>query len=273
RLPVRLLASCRARNALGDERAPRLLRRRDVSAHGARGRQLLPQADELSVPPAHLPEPNSLVPRAAATALRVRHRVPLRTIGRAARSHAHPGFTQDDSHIFCTPEQLVPELTSLLDFVLRMLRVFGFEEFEAEISTRPEAKSVGSDEDWDMATRALFEAIEASGLPYEVAEGQGAFYGPKIDIHVKDAIGRRWQLSTLQVDFQMARRFGLHYAGPDHTPHSPIMIHRALFGSVERFFGILIEHFAGSFPAWLAPLRARVLPRRDHRHLSAAAAC
>ena len=164
----------------------------------------------------------------------------------------------------------MPELTSLLDFVLRMLRAFGFEEFEAEISTRPEAKSVGSDEDWDMATRALFEAIEVSGLPYEVAEGEGAFYGPKIDIHVKDAIGRRWQLSTLQVDFQMARRFGLHYAGPDNTPHSPIMIHRALFGSVERFFGILIEHFAGSFPAWLAPLQARVLPVRDDHDVYAA---
>jgi threonyl-tRNA synthetase len=175
------------------------------------------------------------------------------------------GFTQDDSHIFCTPEQIVPELTSLLEFVTRMLRVFGFESFTAEISTRPAEKSVGSDEDWTMATEALFEAIRASGLPYSVAEGEGAFYGPKIDIHVRDAIGRPWQLSTLQVDFQMARRFGLTYVGADNARHSPIMIHRALFGSVERFFGILVEHYAGAFPAWLAPVQVRVLGvKSDH---------
>jgi threonyl-tRNA synthetase len=173
------------------------------------------------------------------------------------------GFTQDDSHIFCTPEQLVPELTSLLEFVLRILRTFGFEEFEAEVSTRPDEKSVGSDEDWKMATEALIQAIEASGLAYEIAEGEGAFYGPKIDVHVRDAIGRRWQLSTLQVDFQMGKRFDLAYVGADNNRHSPIMIHRALFGSVERFFGILVEHYAGSFPTWLAPVQARVLPVRD----------
>src|SRR5205807_922324 len=170
------------------------------------------------------------------------------------------GFTQDDSHIFCTPEQIVPELTSLLDFVLEILRAFGFEEFEADISTRPEGKLFGSDEDWEMATAALFEAIEASGLPYQVAEGEGAFYGPKIDVHVRDAIGRRWQLSTLQVDFQEPQRFDLSYVGADNHPHRPIMIHRALFGSIERFFGILVEHYAGAFPVWLAPLQARVLP-------------
>jgi threonyl-tRNA synthetase len=173
------------------------------------------------------------------------------------------GFTQDDSHIFCTPTQIVPELTSLLDFVLSVLRAFGFEEFEADVSTRPEDKSVGADEDWKLATAALFEAIEASGLPYQVAEGEGAFYGPKIDVHVRDAIGRRWQLSTLQVDLQEPQRFDLSYVGPDNHPHRPIMIHRALFGSIERFFGILVEHYAGAFPAWLAPLQARVLPVRD----------
>jgi threonyl-tRNA synthetase len=173
------------------------------------------------------------------------------------------GFTQDDSHIFCTPEQIVPELASLLEFVLRILRTFGFEEFEAEVSTRPEEKSVGSDEDWKMATEALIQAIEASGLRYEIAEGEGAFYGPKIDVHVRDAIGRRWQLSTLQVDFQMGRRFGLTYVGADNDRHQPIMIHRALFGSIERFFGILVEHYAGAFPTWLAPVQARVLPVRD----------
>jgi len=169
------------------------------------------------------------------------------------------GFTQDDSHIFCTPGQIVPELTSLLDFVVRMLRTFGFESFTAEISTRPVEKSVGSDDDWALATAALFEAIQASGLDYRVAEGEGAFYGPKIDIHVRDAIGRPWQLSTLQVDFQMGRLFGLEYVGADNARHQPIMIHRALFGSVERFFGILVEHYAGAFPAWLAPVQARVL--------------
>jgi threonyl-tRNA synthetase len=173
------------------------------------------------------------------------------------------GFTQDDSHIFCTPDQIVPELQSLIGFVLRILRTFGFEEFEAEVSTRPVEKSVGADEDWEMATEALVQAIASTGLPYRIAEGEGAFYGPKIDIHVRDAIGRRWQLSTLQVDFQMPQRFDLHYVGADNARHRPIMIHRALFGSVERFFGILVEHYAGAFPTWLAPVQARVLPVRD----------
>src|SRR5438309_912279 len=173
------------------------------------------------------------------------------------------GFTQDDSHIFCTREQIVPELTSLLGFVLEVLRAFGFEEFEADISTRPENASYGSDEEWKMATDALFEAIQASGLSYQVAEGEGAFYGPKIDVHVRDAIGRRWQLSTLQVDFQEPQRFDLEYMGADNRHHRPIMIHRALFGSVERFFAILVEHYAGAFPTWLAPVQARVLPVTD----------
>jgi threonyl-tRNA synthetase len=176
------------------------------------------------------------------------------------------GFTQDDSHIFCEPSQIVPELRSLLDFVLRVLRTFGFEHFEAELATRPPEKSVGSDTDWEQATAALHEALGQSGLAYTVAEGEGAFYGPKIDIHLHDAIGRRWQLSTLQVDFQLPQRFGLSYIGADNERHQPIMIHRALFGSVERFFGILVEHYAGAFPAWLAPVQVLVLPVSD-RHL------
>ncbi len=175
------------------------------------------------------------------------------------------GFTQDDSHIYCTPDQIVPELTSLLGFVLRILRTFGFEHFEAELSTRPEGKSVGSDEDWERATEALHEALRQSGLSYTVAEGEGAFYGPKIDVHLKDAIGRRWQLSTLQVDFNHPIRFDLTYIGEDNERHRPIMIHRALFGSVERFFGILVEHYAGAFPTWLAPVQVQVLPVAD-RH-------
>jgi threonyl-tRNA synthetase len=175
------------------------------------------------------------------------------------------GFTQDDSHIFCTPEQLAPELASLLDFVLRLLRTFGLTEFEAELSTRPE-KFVGEPEEWDEAEAALRHALDASGIPYVIAEGEGAFYAPKVDVHVRDAIGRRWQISTLQVDLQMPQRFGLEYTGADNARHRPWMIHRALFGSVERFFGILLEHYAGAFPTWLAPVQARIVPIAD-RHL------
>ncbi|HEX2038821.1 MAG TPA: threonine--tRNA ligase [Acidimicrobiales bacterium] len=173
------------------------------------------------------------------------------------------GFTQDDSHIFCAPEQLAAELASLLAFVVRLLRTFGFTEFEAALATKPEGKSVGEDAEWARATEALRAAIEAVGLPYEVDEGGGAFYGPKIDVHIRDAIGRKWQLSTLQVDFQEPQRFEMEFTGADNTRHRPIMIHRALFGSVERFFGILLEHYAGAFPVWLAPEQVRVLPVRD----------
>ncbi|MDP9005985.1 MAG: threonine--tRNA ligase [Actinomycetota bacterium] len=172
------------------------------------------------------------------------------------------GFTQDDSHIFCTAEQLGDELASLLAFVLRLLRTFGFERFEAELATRPE-KFVGEEADWDDATDALRQALERAGVDYVVAEGEGAFYAPKIDVHVRDAIGRRWQMSTLQVDFQLPSRFDLDYVGPDNARHTPRVIHRALFGSIERFFGILVEHYAGAFPTWLAPVQVRVLPVRD----------
>jgi threonyl-tRNA synthetase len=175
------------------------------------------------------------------------------------------GITQDDSHIFCTREQLAPELASLLAFVIRILRTFGLSEFEAELATRPD-KFVGEPAEWDEATDALRQALEAAEIPYVVAEGEGAFYAPKIDVHVRDAIGRRWQVSTLQVDFQLPQRFEMEYIGPDNERHRPFMIHRALFGSVERFFGILVEHYAGAFPTWLAPVQVQVLPvRDDHR--------
>jgi threonyl-tRNA synthetase len=174
------------------------------------------------------------------------------------------GFTQDDSHIFCAPEQLAGELTSLLQFVLKLLRDFGFDEFEAELSTRPD-KFVGEIAEWDAAEAALEEAVEASGVPYVVAEGEGAFYAPKIDVHVRDAIGRRWQLSTLQVDFQEPARFDIEYVGADNQRHRPQMIHRALFGSFDRFFGVLLEHTAGALPTWLSPVQVQVLPvRSDH---------
>jgi threonyl-tRNA synthetase len=172
------------------------------------------------------------------------------------------GFTQDDSHIFCTPEQLSDELASLLDFVVGLLRDYGLTDFTAELSTRPE-KFVGEPEQWDVAEAALREALDRSGLEYSVAEGEGAFYAPKIDVHVCDAIGRRWQLSTLQVDLQLPVRFDLEYQAADGTRQRPYVIHRALFGSVERFFGILLEHYAGAFPAWLAPVQVTGIPITD----------
>jgi threonyl-tRNA synthetase len=170
------------------------------------------------------------------------------------------GFTQDDSHIFCTPEQAAGEVTSLLQFVLSVLRAFGFDDFEAQLATRDPDKSVGTDQGWANATEFLRQALETEGLPYDVDEGGAAFYGPKIDVKVRDAIGRKWQLSTIQYDFNMAERFELEYVGADNARHRPIMLHRALFGSVERFFGVLLEHYAGAFPTWLAPLQVRVLP-------------
>ena len=170
------------------------------------------------------------------------------------------GFTQDDSHIFCTPEQVPDELASLLEFTLSVLRAFGFEEFQAKLSTRPEGKAVGEDALWEMATDGLRSALEAAGLDYVVDEGGGAFYGPKIDVDVTDAIGRPWQLSTIQLDFNLPERFGLEYVGADGGRHQPVMIHRALMGSIERFFGVLLEHYAGAFPLWLAPEQVRVLP-------------
>jgi threonyl-tRNA synthetase len=173
------------------------------------------------------------------------------------------GFTQDDAHIFCRPDQLADELASLLDFVVGLLRDYGLTEFEAELSTRPD-KFVGEIEEWDTAQAALKHALDQSGLPYVIAEGEGAFYAPKIDVHVRDAIGRRWQLSTLQVDFQEPGRFGIEYTAADGSRQRPQMIHRALFGSIERFFGILVEHYAGAFPPWLAPIQVVGIPIADH---------
>jgi threonyl-tRNA synthetase len=172
------------------------------------------------------------------------------------------GFTQDDAHIFCRPDQLADELASLLGFVVGLLRDFGLTEFEAELSTRPD-KYVGEIAEWEQAEAALKHALDLSGLNYVIAEGEGAFYAPKIDVHVKDAIGRRWQLSTLQVDFQEPGRFGIEYQAPDGTRQRPYMIHRALFGSIERFFGILLEHYAGAFPPWLAPVQVVGIPIAD----------
>lgn len=173
------------------------------------------------------------------------------------------GFTQDDSHIFCTREMIEEELASLLDFVLSVLRAFGFEDFQAKLSTRPAEKSVGDDEIWDSATDGLRAALERLELDYIVDEGGGAFYGPKIDVDVTDAIGRAWQLSTIQLDFNLPERFELEYVADDGERKRPVMIHRALMGSIERFFGVLIEHYAGNFPAWLAPVQVRVLPVAD----------
>ena len=175
------------------------------------------------------------------------------------------GFTQDDSHLYVAPEQLGDEIEGLLDFVLSVLGAFGFEDFEFKLSTQDPDKYVGDNAGWDRATTALQEALDRRGHHYAVAAGEAAFYGPKIDIDVTDAIGRSWQLSTIQVDFNLPERFNLRYTGADGEVHRPIMIHRALLGSIERFFGVLVEHYAGAFPPWLAPTQAVVLGvRADH---------
>ena len=172
------------------------------------------------------------------------------------------GFTQDDAHIFCRPDQLEEEIFNILDLNLRVLRLFGFDQYDIYLSTRPE-KSVGSDENWEKATEALKMALDKKGLAYELDPGEGVFYGPKIDIKIKDVLNRSWQCSTIQVDFNLPERFGLSYTGSDGQEHQPIMIHRALMGSLERFFGILIEHYAGAFPVWLSPVQARLMNITD----------
>jgi threonyl-tRNA synthetase len=177
------------------------------------------------------------------------------------------GMTQDDAHIFTTKEQMADELGSILVFVLDLLRDYGLDDFYLELSTRPEGKAVGTDEEWDEATDVLRRVAESMDIDLVMDPGGGAFYGPKISVQARDAIGRTWQMSTIQVDFQLPQRFDLTYIGPDGERHRPIMIHRALFGSVERFFGVLVEHYAGAFPAWLAPVQAKVLPVADaHAH-------
>ncbi|KJF18085.1 threonine--tRNA ligase [Acidithrix ferrooxidans] len=175
------------------------------------------------------------------------------------------GLTQDDSHIFCAPSQLGGELSRLLKFIIELLKAFGLEDFEAELATRP-AKSVGEDYEWEEATNALEYALSQSEIPYVRAEGEGAFYAPKIDIHLKDAIGRRWQVSTLQVDLQLPQRFDMEFVDSDNTRKRPYMIHRALFGSVERFFAILLEHYAGALPTWLSPTQITVVPVKESNH-------
>jgi threonyl-tRNA synthetase len=170
------------------------------------------------------------------------------------------GMTQDDAHIFTTREDMKVEIKSVLEFVLNLLADYGLDDYYLELSTKPETKFVGSDEDWTTATDTLRQVAEESGLDLVMDEGGGAFYGPKISVQARDAIGRTWQMSTVQLDFQLPERFGMEYTGADNAKHRPIMVHRALFGSVERFMGVLVEHYAGAFPLWLSPEQVRILP-------------
>lgn len=172
------------------------------------------------------------------------------------------GFTQDDAHILCTPEQLNGEIKGILNFVQDVMKIFEF-PFELEISTRPQEGTIGSDEDWERATRALQEALEQNSLPYQINEGEGAFYGPKIDVKLKDALEREWQCATIQCDFAMPERFDLSYIGADGEKHRPVMVHRVILGALERFIGVLTEHYAGAFPTWLAPVQATILTVTD----------
>jgi threonyl-tRNA synthetase len=180
------------------------------------------------------------------------------------------GFTQDDAHHFCRPDQMPAEIDFVLDFSLHILRSFGFSDIHAYLSTKPE-KSVGETERWLAAEVALEESLKRAGVEYELDRGGGAFYGPKIDLKVNDAIGREWQLSTIQFDFNLPERFDLAYIGEDGQPHRPYMVHRALLGSLERFFGVLIEHYAGAFPVWLSPVQVALIPIAD-RHVDYAKA-
>ena len=176
-------------------------------------------------------------------------------------------FSQDDAHIFCTVEQIADEVAACLDFGYAIYDKLGL-EIKVELSTRPENR-IGADEEWDFAETALAAALDRRGLEYTVNAGDGAFYGPKIDLHMLDSLDRAWQIGTVQLDFQMPQRFGLRYQGADNAEHTPVMIHRALIGSFERFIGILIEHFAGAFPFWLAPVQVRILPVGLGHHAAA----
>ena len=173
------------------------------------------------------------------------------------------GFTQDDAHIYCTPDQMQDELKNLLDFVLALLRDYGLDDFYLELSTRNPEKSIGEEADWEAATAALEQAAAASGLELVPDPGGAAFYGPKISVQARDAIGRTWQMSTIQVDFNLPARFDLEFTGADGSRQRPVMIHRALFGSIERFFAVLLEHYAGAFPVWLAPVQVVGIPITD----------
>jgi threonyl-tRNA synthetase len=167
-------------------------------------------------------------------------------------------FTQDDAHIFMTEEQIQGEVLGIIEFVDYVYGIFGL-EYSIELSTRPD-NSIGTDAMWDVATESLRKALDAKGIPYKVNEGDGAFYGPKIDFHVRDSLKRSWQCATIQLDFAMPEKFELEYTGPDGAPHRPVMVHRVIYGAIERFLGILIEHYAGAFPAWLAPVQAVAIP-------------
>ncbi|HPT71831.1 MAG TPA: threonine--tRNA ligase, partial [Candidatus Cloacimonadota bacterium] len=169
------------------------------------------------------------------------------------------GFTQDDAHIICTPDQIMDEVERLLIFSMEMLKKFGFQEFQIYLSTMPEG-AVGEPEDWKLAEESLRTALKKQGFEFDVDEGGGAFYGPKIDIKIKDALGRSWQCTTIQFDFNEPMRFEMEYIGPDNQPHRPLMVHRAIFGSMERFFGTLIEYYAGNFPVWLCPIQVMIIP-------------
>ncbi len=175
------------------------------------------------------------------------------------------GFTQDDAHIICTPDQVEGVIEETLEFAVKMLRDFGFEDFKVYISTKP-SDAIGSPEQWGLAESALKKAVQKMGLPYEIDEGGGAFYGPKIDVKIKDAIGRLWQCSTIQFDFNLPERFNMEYVGPDNRRHRPYMVHRAIFGSIERFVGVLLEHYAGLLPLWLSPVQVKVIPISPEKH-------
>ncbi|MFI5344947.1 MAG: threonine--tRNA ligase [Elusimicrobiota bacterium] len=182
------------------------------------------------------------------------------------------GFTQDDAHIFCTPDQIESEIEGCLDFALKVFDVFGFTKYQMEVSTWDPEKSsdyVGEASDWERSTAALISVLERRGTPYKLCKGEAAFYGPKIDVKLIDAIGRPWQLSTVQFDFNLPKRFEMEYVGPDGARHRPLMVHRALYGSIERFFGILVEHYAGNFPLWLAPVQIKILTLTDEQNASA----
>jgi threonyl-tRNA synthetase len=179
------------------------------------------------------------------------------------------GFTQDDAHIFCTPEQIESEVIGCIDFAEAVLKTFGFNDYQVELSTwdpKDRKSYTGSDENWASAIGSLERALQRKNIPYKTIVGEGAFYGPKIDIKLVDSLGRLWQLSTVQVDFNLPARFELEYVGEDGARHQPVMIHRALFGSLERFFGVLIEHYAGAFPLWLAPVQMAIVPIAERHH-------
>ena len=175
------------------------------------------------------------------------------------------GFTQDDAHVFCTPEQLVGEINHIIDFVADTMKIFDM-KFEVELSTRPES-FVGELKNWEIAEAGLKEAMDTRGMAYEINEGDGAFYGPKIDFKVKDAIGRTWQCATIQLDFNLPERFGIKYQDKDGSMKTPVMLHRVVFGSMERFHGILTEHYAGAFPLWLAPNQVTIVPISNDKHV------